>query len=83
MSDELHIPGPKNYWVEILNDDDTYGIIVGRFDRWKLADAMYERLIEGRPQMRVVMRHVSHVYRNYIPQRLHNSYDRAREYPTD
>lgn len=83
MRDELQIPGPKNYFVEILSDDINHGIIVGRFDRWRDAAKMYDGLVADRPLMRVVMRHMSHVYRNYIPDRLHNSYDRRREYPTD
>ena len=77
----MGIFGDKEYWVEILNDDRTHGIIVGEFERWQMAVEMYERLIRGRPQMRVVMRHVAHIYRNYIPDRLHNSYDRSQEYP--
>jgi hypothetical protein len=44
---------------------------------------MYDDLVADRPLMRVVMRHMSHVYRNYIPRRLDNTYDRGAEYPTD
>ena len=76
MSDELHIPGQKNYFVEILSDDRNHGIIVGRFDRWRHAAQMYDDLVADRPLMRVVMRHMSHVYRNY-PARQDNSFDRG------
>lgn len=76
----IHVPGDKEFWVEVLNDDDTYGLVVARFDRFDDALALYDRLTRN-SLMRVIMRQRAHVFRNYIPERLHNSYDRSREYP--
>ena len=76
----IHLPGPKDFWVEVINDEASHGLIVARFDRFDPALRFYERLIVD-AQLRVVMRHRAHVYRNFIPARLHNSYDRRREYP--
>lgn len=81
-NDVLHLPVAKPlFFVEILNDDTSHGIIIARCDRFDQAIEIYDRLIGEKPTMRVMMRHMSHVYRNYIPQRLHNSLDRSREYP--
>lgn len=76
----IHIPGDKEFWVEVMNDDASHGLVVARFDRFDPAAAFYERLIRD-SRMRVVFRQRMHVWRNYIPARLHNSYDRRREYP--
>lgn len=78
----IHVPVAKPlFFVEILNDDRSHGIIIARLDRFDQALQIYDDLIRDEPTMRVMMRHMSHVYRNYIPRRLHNSLDRSREYP--
>jgi hypothetical protein len=74
--------GPPEYWVEVMNDEASHGLIIARFHRFTPATRFYEKLIDGSP-LRVVMRQRAPVFRNYIPARLHNAYDRAREYPTD
>jgi hypothetical protein len=74
-------PERKEFFVEVLSDDAAHGIIVARFGRFDPALRAYETLIADKPLMRVVMRKMAHMYRNYIPARLHNSYDRSREYP--
>ncbi len=73
--------GPPDFWVEIWNDDDTHFIRISEHAHFDAAIAAYERLTKPQPAMRVVMRKRAHVYRNYIPARLHNTYDRSREYP--
>lgn len=60
----------KEYFVEINNDDDTFAIVVGRFYWFDQAVRNFEGLIASRPQMRVTMRHMAHVYRHYVPDRL-------------
>lgn len=74
--------GKPLFFVEICSDDRGHSIIVFRRHHFDDALRIYEKLIGTAPppQMRVVMRHMSHVYRNYIPARLHNSIDRNREY---
>ncbi|WP_398471919.1 hypothetical protein [Tardiphaga sp.] len=69
------------FFVEISDDDNRHGIIVARFRRFAHALEYYNLLVKTvpPPQMRVVMRHQAHVYRNYIPTRLDNSFDRSRE----
>lgn len=62
--------GEKEHWVEILSDDRAHGIIVGKFERWQPAVDHYDDLVRDRPQMRVVMRKVAHIYRDYTPDRL-------------
>lgn len=71
------------FFVEICSDDRGHGIIVARYRRFAPALDYYELLVDTvpPPTMRVVMRHMAHVYRNYIPRRLDNSRDRSREYP--
>ncbi len=76
----LYVPGDKEFWIEVMNDDRTHGLIVARFDRFDPALAFYENLIKD-AQLRVVFRQRMHVWRNHIPARLHNSYDLRREYP--
>jgi hypothetical protein len=73
--------GPPDFWVEVWNDDNTHYITISTHGRFDAAVAAFERLIKPSPPMRVVMRKRAHVYRNYIPARLHNSYDRTMEYP--
>lgn len=75
--------GPPDFWVEVWNDDKTHFIRISEHGRFDPARDAYNELIKTKPAMRVVMRHRTHCYRNYIPARLHNSYDREREYPTD
>ncbi|EKS26718.1 hypothetical protein [Afipia felis] len=71
MKRNLHgVFGDKLHWVEILSDDGAHGIIVGKFERWQPAVDYYDDLVRGRPQMRVVMRKVAHVFRDYTPDRL-------------
>lgn len=81
MSSPIRAPGPKHFYVEVCNDDDTFGIIVARFDSFDAALGEYNRLMNEPPLMRLVMRNRAHIYRKFIPERLHNSYDRSREYP--
>lgn len=76
----IRIPGPKDFWVEVMCDDRCHGLIVARFDNFDAALGEYKRLIKGEAQMRVVMRHRAHIYRNYIPPRLHNRYPRDIDY---
>jgi hypothetical protein len=33
----IHIPGPRDYWAEVLNNDHTHGLIVARFDTFAAA----------------------------------------------
>lgn len=80
-SQPIYLPGPKDFYVEVLNDDRSHGIIVAAFDRFQPALNHYEALLRRSKEMRLVMRHGAHIYRNHIPERLHNSYDRSREYP--
>ncbi|NUU41415.1 hypothetical protein [Tardiphaga robiniae] len=74
--------GPPDFWVEIWNDDSSHFIRLHAYGRFDPALAKWRDLVKDEPAMRVVMRHRAHVYRNYIPKRLHNSYDRSREYPS-
>jgi hypothetical protein len=69
------------YLVEVLTDDRAHAIVVGAFDHFEPALRYYKRLIAREPPLRVMMRRFAHVYGNYIPARLHNSYDRSAEYP--
>lgn len=71
MERNLHnVFGDKPHWVEILSDDRAHGIIVGKFELWREAIEYYDKLVRGRPLMRVVMRKIAHVYRDYTPDRL-------------
>jgi hypothetical protein len=77
----IQADGPKDFWVEVWNDDDTHYITISTHARFDPAVAAFDALVKSRPAMRVVMRKRAHIYRSYIPARLHNSFDRTREYP--
>jgi hypothetical protein len=55
--------------------------VVGRHHQFDPAQAHFAELIAGKPPMRVTLRRFAQLYGNYIPPRLHNSYDRSAEYP--
>lgn len=80
---QLRLIGADQYWVEVLNDDASYGLIVGAFDSFGAAYTEYDRLMTPRPLLRLVMRQRSQMIRNHIPARLHNQLDRRHEYPTE
>ena len=61
---------PKEYWVEVESDDQAYFARVAEHEYFPEAAADYERIIKRRPDMRVVLRHFSHVHRHYVPARL-------------
>lgn len=79
----LHLIGrPKDFYVEIGNDDDSHHIIIGSFNSFAAACGEYDRLVKDRPQMRVTMRHRAHIYRHYVPDRLRRN-NRSWQRSTD
>lgn len=81
--DSIFAKDPLDYWVEIWSDDDKTYETISKHRRFALALEAYTKLVAEQPNVRVVMRHRAHVYRNHFPARLHNSYDRSKEYPME
>lgn len=67
---------PRDYYVEIYNDDESHSIRIAAHDSFGAALGEYERLTKQPPALRVVMRHRAHVYRQHIPDRLRLARDR-------
>lgn len=44
--------GRREFFVEILNDDDTHGIIATKLDNFDQALGKYRCLTRGKPRMR-------------------------------
>ena len=78
----IRAEGPLDFYVEVWNDDNSHYIRITSHGHFDATVAAFDGLVAGKPAMRLVMRKRAHVDRNYIPARLHNRYDREKEYPT-
>jgi hypothetical protein len=66
----------RDYYVEVWNDADEHYIRIEALDSFDAAAELFNKLTEGEPDMRVVMRRRAHVFEVWIPKRLRGGRDR-------